>query len=65
MYAAGRMHPIRRTSARRRRSSSDCASSILNSSTINMVPKIPAIQLPTVQVVDSYSNPMTNAQSLS
>ena len=30
-----------------------------------MVPKIPAIQLPTVQVMDSYSNPMTNAQSLS
>ena len=64
MYAAGRMHPIRRTSARRGRSSSNCVLSILNS-TINMVPKIPAIQLPTVQVMDSYSNPMTNAQSLS
>lgn len=64
MYAAGRMHPIRRTSARRGRSSSNCVFSILNS-TINMVPKIPAIQLPTVQVMDSYSNPMTNAQSLS
>ena len=64
MYAAGRTHPIRRTSARRGRSSSNYVLSILNS-TINMVPKIPAIQLPTVQVIDSYSNPMTNAQSLS
>lgn len=42
------IHPTRRTSIRRGKNNYNWALSILNSSTIKIVPKIPAIQLPTI-----------------